>query len=257
MNKVAIVTGASSGIGRAVSVALAQTGFHVTIVGRTPRYINAALEELHKLSTTNSGPSHIGLALDVTREDDMREMVDRTLHSFGRIDLLVASAGLGKKYGSERVIPYSTASLPPDEWEEVIGVNLTGTFLSNRAVLATMMSQRSGHIINICSSTTPHGLRGRPYAAAYSASKFGVVGLSESLAAEVASCGIRVQAVFPGAVETPLVDKTHLAKPFGGAIAAANFSRAIMYLVMQPFDTTIIHPHILPFRGAFTSETKN
>lgn len=253
MNKVAIVTGGSSGIGKAVSIALAKSGYHVAIVGRTKHYVEATLDHLNSLRSHSQSSSHLGLALDVNNEAHMQEMVERTLDKFDRIDLLVASAGIGKKAGSERVIPYSTATLPPDEWDAVIGVNLTGTFLSNRAVLATMISQRSGHIINICSSTTPHGLHGTPYAPAYSASKFGVVGLTESLAEEVTSYGIRVQAVFPGAVETPLVDNTMLARPFGGTIKATNFASTIMHLVTQPDDATTIHPHIIPFRGAFSA----
>jgi NAD(P)-dependent dehydrogenase (short-subunit alcohol dehydrogenase family) len=252
LNKVAIVTGGSSGIGRAVSLALAASGFHVTIVGRTPKYIEATLGQLKSITRADQKPLHLGLALDVACEKDMQEMTAQTLDRFGRIDLLVASAGIGKKAGSSRVIPYSTATLPPDEWEAVIGVNLTGTFLSNRAVLVPMISQRSGHIINICSSTTPHGLHGTPYAPAYSASKFGVVGLTESIAEEVSSYGIRVQAVFPGAVETPLVDNTMLAKPFGGTIRAENFADTIMRLVAQPEDATVVHPHVIPFRGAFS-----
>ena len=220
MNKVAIVTGGSSGIGRAVSIALAESGFQVTVVGRTKQYIEDTLDQLNTKTPDGQKPLHTGLVLDVINENDMQEMADKTMDRFGRIDLLVASAGIGKKAGSSRVIPYSTATLPPDEWDAVIGVNLTGTFLSNRVVLAPMMSQRSGHIINICSSTTPHGLHGTPYEPAYSASKFGVVGLTESLAEEVSSYGIRVQAVFPGAVETPLVDNTILARPFGGTITA-------------------------------------
>ena len=251
MNRVAIVTGGSSGIGRAISAALAEAGYRLCIVGRNQQYLDDALARLDELHGSNAGPAHLGLALDVSRESDMREMADRTLQQFGRIDLLVASAGIGKKAGSDRVMPYPTATLPVDEWEAVIGVNLTGAFLSNRAVLATMISQRSGHIINVCSSTTPHGLRGTPYAPAYSASKFGLVGLTESLAEEVGSYGIRVQAVFPGPVETPLVDNTMLARPFGGAIVADSFASTIMSLVTQPADATIVHPHILPFRGAF------
>jgi NAD(P)-dependent dehydrogenase (short-subunit alcohol dehydrogenase family) len=253
LNKVAIVTGGSSGIGRAVSIALAESGFQVTVVGRTTRYIEATLDLLKTKTPAGQKPLHTGLALDVINEKDMQEMADITMDRFGRIDLLVASAGIGKKAGSSRVIPYSTATLPPDEWDAVIGVNLTGTFLSNRAVIAPMISQRSGHIINICSSTTPHGLHGTPYAPAYSASKFGVVGLTESLAEEVSSYGIRVQAVFPGAVETPLVDNTILARPFGGTITADNFASTIMYLVTQPVDATTIHPHVIPFRGAFSA----
>jgi len=253
LNKVAIVTGGSSGIGQAVSMALAASGFHVAVVGRTMEYIDATLNQLNTITPDDHSRFHLGLALDVNNEEDMRDMVDKTMDTFDRIDLLVASAGIGKKAGSERVIPYSTATLPPDEWDAIIGVNLTGTFLSNRAVLAPMMSQRSGQIINICSSTTPHGLHGTPYAPAYSASKFGVVGLTESLAEEVSSYGIRVQAVFPGAVETPLVDNTMLARPFGGTITTENFASTIMYLVTQPPDATTIHPHVIPFRGAFSA----
>ncbi len=251
MNRVAIVTGGSSGIGRAVSAALADAGYRLCIVGRNRQYLETTLARLNTMSQPKLGPPHLGLALDVSREDDMRAMADRTLEQFGRIDLLIASAGIGKKAGSDRVMPYSTATLPVDEWEAVIGVNLTGAFLSNRAVLATMMSQCSGHIINVCSSTTPRGLRGTPYAPAYSASKFGLVGLTESLAEEVSSYGIRVQAVFPGPIETPLVDNTMLARPFGGIIAADSFASTIMSLVTQPADATIVHPHILPFKGAF------
>lgn len=251
MNRVAIVTGGSSGIGLAVSTALAESGYRLCIVGRNRQYIENALAQFESLSAPGAGPPHIGLSLDVSNEADMREMAEQTLRRFGRIDLLVASAGIGKKTGSERVMPYSTAMLPVDEWEAVIGVNLTGAFLSNRAVIATMTSQRSGHIINVCSSTTPHGLRGTPYAPAYSASKYGMVGLTEALAAEVGPFGIRVQAVFPGPVATPLVDNTLLARPFGGAIEADSFASTVMSLVRQEEDATVVHPHILPFRGAF------
>lgn len=249
--KVAIVTGGSSGIGQAVSIALAKAGFCVCVVGRTKRYIQATIDQLNSSSQTDIKPEHLGLALNVNDQNDMQEMANRTLDSFGRIDLLVSSAGIGKKAGSGRIMPHSTATLPADEWAEVIGVNLTGTFLSNRAVLPAMLSQRAGHIINVCSSTTPKGLRGTPYAPAYSASKYGVVGLTESLAEEVAANGIKVQAIFPGPVETPLVDNTMLARPFGGAITAAHFADTVMYLVAQPVDATIVHPHVLPFRGAF------
>lgn len=251
-NRVAIVTGGSSGIGRGIALALAEDGYDVAIVGRDEIRVDSTLAELRQVGAP--AKRYLGYALDVASENDMREMTAAVLGEFGRIDLLVASAGVGRKAGSDRVMPYSTATLPVDEWEEIIGVNLTGTFLANRAVLPVMLGQRSGHIINICSSTTRHGLRGTPFAAAYCASKFGVVGLTESLAEEVGAHGIRVQAVFPGPVETPLVNKTALAQPFGGIVSAEGFAASVMFLVRQAQDATVEHPHILPFRGGFSGD---
>jgi 3-oxoacyl-[acyl-carrier protein] reductase len=249
--KVAIVTGGSSGIGQAACIALAKEGFHLVVVGTSRDRINDTLNLLPNPVMTQINSPHLGLTLDVTNEDDMQEMVAKTVELFGRIDLLVASAGLGKQSRSERVMPHPTASLPLEEWNEVISVNLTGVFLSNRAVLPVMMEQRIGHIINICSSTTLHGLRGQAYAPAYCASKFGVVGFTESLAQEVCSYGIRVQALFPGPVKTPLVAQTALVRRFGGGyISAADVGGIIVYLVQQAPDAIIVHPHILPFGGS-------
>jgi NAD(P)-dependent dehydrogenase (short-subunit alcohol dehydrogenase family) len=248
-NKVAIVTGGSSGIGQAVSLLLAKQGFRLAVVGHRHERVNQAVRKLSAISEAEPGPLHLALALDVTNESDMHEMVDETIKRFGRIDVLVACAGIGKKAGSRRVFPHPTESLPFEEWKEIIDVNLTGIFLSNRAVLPIMMRQRSGHIMNVGSSTTPYGLRGQPFAPAYCASKFGVVGLTESLAAEVASYQIRVQVLFPGPVETRLVHQTMLARPFGGAMSVDNFAKAVVWLVQQPFDAVIVHPHLIPFKG--------
>lgn len=246
-SKLAIVTGGGSGIGQALCVALAGAGCGVCVVSASQASVD---ETMSQISRVARGTSTLGLALDVTQEADMQHMVERTLEQFGRIDVLIASAGLGTKAGSQRITPHATASLPLDDWNAVIGVNLTGVFLSNRAVLPILVRQGSGCIINICSSTTPRGLRGTPFAPAYCASKYGVVGLTEALAAEVASLGIRVQAIFPGAVDTRLVKWTNLARPFGGAITADNFAQAVLWLIQQPSDTVVVHPHILPFRGA-------
>jgi len=245
--KVAIVTGGSSGIGQAIAIALAREGYGVTIVGTSHQRIDDTLSQMAQFTPLEM---LLGLRLDVRQAADMEGMARLTLAKFGRLDLLVTSAGLGKKSGSARVVPHPTSTLPLEDWQEVIDVNLTGVFLSNRAVLSAMLAQGSGHIVNICSSTTLHGLRGQPYAPAYCASKFGVVGLTESLEAEVATAGIRVQAIFPGPVLTPLVAQTALLKLFDNrAISPDHFARSVVALVQQPPDVTVIHPHLLPFLG--------
>ncbi len=238
---VAIVTGGSSGIGQAVCMALASCSYRVLVVGRHSYRIQQTL------SLLDGYDRHRGQSLDVTQEEDMAQMAAAAIAAFGRIDLLVASAGVGRSADSDRLMPYPTTSLPLSEWQAVLKVNLNGIFLSNRAVLPQMLKQGSGHIINICSSTTPKGLRGEPYAPAYCASKFGVVGLTESLAQEVAPYGIRVQALFPGMVRTPMVAQTAIARRYGGNMSAAEFATTVLYLANEAPDTTSIHPHMLPF----------
>jgi NAD(P)-dependent dehydrogenase (short-subunit alcohol dehydrogenase family) len=246
--KVAIVTGGSSGIGQATCIALANMQFQIVVVGTNHQGIDRTLNYLNQFP---SNRPHQGLALNVAHEADMQIMVEKTLEQFGRIDLLIASAGLGKKSGSDRIIPPSSAVLPLDEWKEILNVNLTGVFLSNRAVLPTMISQGSGQIINISSATSIHGLRGQPYAPAYCASKFGVVGFSQSLAEEVSTYGIRVQVLLPGLVTTSLVPVNAFSRRFGGhSISVESLAEAIVGLVKQPIDAVTVDPCLLPFRDS-------
>lgn len=255
VQKVAIVTGGSSGIGKAICTVLAASGFAVAVVGRNRIRTMETVRLLEKVTGHARRSAPIGLVLDVVNEADMRAMAARVMECYGRIDLLVASAGLGKKTDSQRLIPYPTQLLPLDEWNEVIGVNLTGVFLSNQAVLPVMRQQGWGHIINVCSCTTPYGLFGTPYAPAYCASKFGVVGLTETIAAEMAPFGIRVQVLLPGPVVTPLVDQTRLSSPFGGSMEPQSFANAVLYYVQHPADGVILNPHIVPFKPRMPSQT--
>lgn len=246
--KVAVVTGGSSGIGNAICKALAQGGYIVIAVGKSPERLKQAVSTLKLCSGNDTREQHAGICADVTSEADMQRVFSDCVAQHGRIDLLVASAGIGRKPGSQRVMPYPADQLPLDEWNAVLDVNLTGIFLSNREATRHMTSAGHGHIINICSSTTPSGLHGTAYAPAYCASKFGVVGLTESLASEVQAQGIQVQAVFPGPVTTPLVDETLLARPFGGSMPAEHFAQAVVELARNPGEATIVHPHMLPVR---------
>ncbi|CAG1064722.1 3-oxoacyl-[acyl-carrier protein] reductase [uncultured bacterium] len=238
--KAVIVTGAGSGIGRAAAVMLAAEGASIVAVGRD----RAKLEETLAAVTGTGGAGH-ALVADVTSEADMDRMREETLAAFGKIDGLVASAGVGKG-SSSRVFPVNTSILPLSEWDEVLRVNLTGVFLSNRAVLAEMMEKRSGTIINV--SSYPAGLKGQPYAPAYSASKFGVAGLTESLAEEMKPFRVKVHAVFPGLTATPMTSSSALSGKFGVALEPEQVAELITYMMALPEDTVVGDPVMMPFK---------
>ncbi len=247
-HSVAVVTGATSGIGHAIGLGLARDGFVVCAIGTNPERLQETQRQLADCSNPEVAELQSTMAADVTSEADMQRVVSDCVERHGKLDLLVASAGIGRKPGSDRIMPYSSDKLPLDEWGAVIDVNLTGIFLSNREAARQMIRQGYGRIINICSSTTPAGLRGTAYGPAYCASKFGVVGFTESLAQELAPRNVQAQAVFPGPVTTPLVDETMLSRPFGGSIPAEHFAEAVVALAHSPDDTVVVHPHILPVR---------
>ncbi|OGP84743.1 MAG: hypothetical protein A2Y95_03745 [Deltaproteobacteria bacterium RBG_13_65_10] len=240
-DQVAIVTGGSSGIGRAACVALAEEGARVVVVGRNPERI----EETVNLMRARSKAKHdsfLGLRLDVRRGEDMTEMACRTLDAFGGIDILVASAGisLGTSSLSGRA---AVVDLPVAAWDEIIETNLKGMFLCNRAVLPAMTARRRGEIVNVSSSLGTTA--GWAYASAYCASKFGVMGLSEALAEEARSFGIRVQVLVPDAVDTPMLKRSHLA--IFTALTPEEVARLIVRMVCAPEDLTLVDPLIAPF----------
>jgi NAD(P)-dependent dehydrogenase (short-subunit alcohol dehydrogenase family) len=220
-------------------VALAAAGATVVVVARGQTRIAETLRELEL--RTGSG-HHLGMSLDVRCERDMEKMAGQTIERFGHIDILVASAGIGRSARCHRLVPAPIVQLPTEEWTEVLDTNLTGTFLSNRAVLPSMIDQGSGEIVNVVSARG--GLAGQPYAAAYCASKFGLVGLSQALAEEVRSHGVRVQLLFPDAIDTPLLAGTPLAPCRLPAERVANF---IAYMIAMPDDCVLESPIIAPF----------
>jgi NAD(P)-dependent dehydrogenase (short-subunit alcohol dehydrogenase family) len=238
--QVAIVTGGGSGIGRATCVALAREGVRAVVVDRDAEGVKTTIGLVEPLSP---GLPPLGLVLDVSREQDMEEMAQRTLAHFGRFEILVASAGILRKSGTS---PKLLAELPVEEWDVILTTNLTGLFLSNRAVLPSMIAQRSGQIINISSTA---GQKGRALDAAYCASKFGVVGLSEALAEEVRQYGIRVHVILPDAVDTPLWEQNKPIPRPGNALPADRVAEFIVYLLALPQDTILFNPVIVPFRS--------
>jgi 3-oxoacyl-[acyl-carrier protein] reductase len=235
----AIVTGGSGGIGRATCIALAKEGAHIVVVdvdqGRVEEVVAATYGQ-------GSGAESFGLILDVRREHDMEEMARQTLARFGSIDVLVTCAGKLRARGSTLK---PLAQLRTEEWDEVIDTNLNGVFLSNRAVLPTMIEQRRGDIVNISSVS---GRQGRAHDSAYCASKFGVIGLSESLAEEVRKFGVRVQVVLPDAVDTPMWDQNGPIPRPGNALPPTRVADLIIYLLSLPQDAVLLSPVIASFR---------
>jgi NAD(P)-dependent dehydrogenase (short-subunit alcohol dehydrogenase family) len=153
---------------------------------------------------------------------------------------LIVCAGILRKRGTP---PKVLVDVSTDEWDDVIAINLKGVFLSNRAVLPTMIAQRSGTIINLSSV---QGLQGRAYDGPYCASKFGVIGLSQAVADEVRTYGVKVQALMPAAVATPMWEQNLPAPMPGDAIPPERVADLIVFMLLQPEDTMIVGPVIAP-----------
>lgn len=239
--QVAVVTGGSSGIGRSAAIAFARAGASVVAVGRSAARLEETIAEAAKAGAAPEA-GHLSLVLDVGSEEDMARMADRVLERFGRIDILLASAGILRSGKG----PKTATELSPADWNAILRTNLRGTFLSNRAVLPAMMSRKRGDIINVSSTS---GLRGFAYDAAYCASKFGIIGLSESLAEEVRRSGIRVTTICPGPASTAMWDQNLPVPPPEKTMPVERVTDLILYAVTLPRDTVLSNPVIVPLRS--------
>ncbi|MFB9759309.1 3-ketoacyl-ACP reductase [Ectobacillus funiculus] len=187
--KKAIITGAGKGIGRALAVALAKEGVHVGLIARTA----ADLESLsHDLIHTYGIQVSIAPA-DISQRYEVEAAVNKITQELGTVDILINNAGIAQ-FGL-------LAEMSPEDWERIMQVNVMGTYYVTRAVLPMMMEQNSGNVINISSTA---GERGFATGSAYCASKFAVLGLTESLMQEVRKHNIRVVALTPSTVNTDL-----------------------------------------------------
>jgi NAD(P)-dependent dehydrogenase (short-subunit alcohol dehydrogenase family) len=194
--KVVIITGAGMGIGKAIAHQLAREGADLVLADILVDDAQEVADEVKSM-----GRRAIAVKADVTRSDEVKQMVRKALDEFGKIDILVNNAGGGAR---ERMSQFHEST--EDTWDFVIGRNLKGTMICSRAVIEHMIERRSGKIISMASSTAVHGLAG---AVDYATAKAGVIGFTKSLAKEVAKYGIYVNCVSPGAVETSAVaDKT-------------------------------------------------
>ncbi|WP_223556858.1 3-ketoacyl-ACP reductase [Lysinibacillus sphaericus] len=192
--KVALITGAGRGIGRATAVAFAQEGIHVGLIGRTLENLQQVAEELKQYDVK------VAIAVaNVADLDSITTAVESIRSELGAIDILVNNAGISK-FGS-------FMDLKPEEWTNIIDVNVKGVYYTTRAVLPEMIERNTGDIINISSTA---GQKGAPITSAYSASKAAVIGLSESLMLEVRKKNIRVTTLTPSTVATDMAVELNL-----------------------------------------------
>ena len=190
--RVAIITGAGRGIGKAIALAFAHEGADMVVVSKTLSEVEETAAQVRA-----SGRRALALKVDVSKKDDVENMVKLTLQEFGGIDILVNNAGILGPIG-----PLIENNL--DDWIETINVNLIGTFLCCKAIAPLMIKQRRGKIINLSGGGAAYP---RPCFSAYAASKAAIVRLTETLAAELKEFSIQVNAIAPGAVSTRLHDQ--------------------------------------------------
>ncbi|MEB3160332.1 MAG: 3-oxoacyl-ACP reductase family protein, partial [Synechocystis sp.] len=190
-DQVAIVTGASRGIGKATALALAATGMKVVVnYASSSAAADAVVAEI-----TNNGGQAIAVQANVAKAEDVDQLIKTTLEQFGQIDVLVNNAGITRDTLLLR--------MKQEDWQAVIDLNLTGVFLCTKAVAKIMLKQKRGRIVNI---TSVAGMMGNPGQANYSAAKAGVIGFTKTVAKELASRGVTVNAVAPGFIATDMTE---------------------------------------------------
>jgi len=238
-DRVALVTGASQGIGRATALALAEAGAKVGAAARNAEKLAAVVAEI-----AAAGREAIAVRMDVADADEIKAAFKQVLERFGRLDILVNNAGIARDALALR--------MKPDDWEVVLRTNLTGAHLCIQQALAMMVRQRYGRIINLTSVVAQTGNAGQ---ANYIAAKAGLIGLTKAIAVEVASRNITVNAVAPGFIATPMTDPLPqkvkdemIARiPLGRMGTDRDVAAAIVFLASE--EAGYITGHVLDVNG--------
>ncbi len=237
--RIALVTGASQGIGRAVALELARAGATVALAARNEAKLAEAVAEIEA-----AGGQAAAFTLDVASEESIKAAAKAVIERFGKVEILVNNAGITRDTLALR--------MKRDDWESVLSTNLTGAFLLTQALLSPMLRNRWGRIINI---TSVVGRTGQAGQANYAASKAGLIGLTRSLARELASRSITVNAVAPGYIETAMtavldekVREAMIAQiPLGRAGTDAEIAHAVAFLASE--NAAYITGHVLDVNG--------
>ncbi len=245
--KVAFVTGAVGGLGREQVVALAAEGANVVVNYRNKPDREAKAKALIQELTEKFGGDHLAVAGEVSVEEDVQMMIKKIIEHYGKIDILVNNAGIS--------INHVTWDFPKEDWEKVLGVNLNGVFYCMKAALPYMREKKYGRIINMSSVVGLTGARGT---GAYAATKAAVIGLTKTVAREVATRGITANCVAPGYIGAGIIDdvpQEFLDKqvipsiPMGRLGDASDIARAVVYLASD--DAKYITGEVLRVDGGF------
>ena len=237
--KVALVTGAAQGIGRAVALLLARNGADIAVSDINLEKAEETAKEIELI-----GPRAMAIRVDVAQFNDVERMVEAILEKFGKIDILVNNAGVTR----DKLILRMTE----EDWDVVLNINLKGTFNCTKAVVRNMAKQRSGKIVSIASVVGEMGNAGQVN---YSASKAGVIGLTKTIAREFAQRGINVNAIAPGYIETPMTEvlpekvKEDLKRliPMERLGKPEDVAEAVLFLVSE--ESNYITGHVLNVNG--------
>lgn len=197
--RIALITGSGSGMGRTDALVLASQGAKVVLTGRHEGDCDAVAEEIDA-----QGGESYAYHMDVSKKDEIDRVFDEVISHFGRLDILVNNAGIFK--------PKAALEITEEEWDEMLSINLKGQFLCAQRAAKEMKKNKWGRIINISSIASGGAGIGFAGAAHYTASKGGILGMTETLADEWAQYGITVNAIAPGAIDTPMVDAAHMPK---------------------------------------------
>ncbi len=237
--RVALITGASQGIGRACALALAEAGANVALAARNEEKLAAVVKEAEA-----KGVKSAAFRMDVADEDSVKAAVKSAIAQFGKVDILINNAGITKDTLIMR--------MKRADWDSVIQTNLTGAYFCTQAVISSMLKQRWGRVVNISSVFGQMGQAGQ---ANYAASKAGLIGFTMAMAREVASRNITVNAVAPGYIETAMTEglaeelksKVNEMIPLGRAGTDTEVAHAVRFLASE--EASYITGHVLMVNG--------